>query len=121
MKHIGECLVVVLVGMFLSTQVEAARTTGGGNIIVCKDGKTEKIQLLDYYEGELLYEMTPTSHTETDALKIAKSIIARLKKFDKARSDRYRLAAEDFLDNTRFVNKIPLPSISDYGYIPLES
>lgn len=108
---------------FIGASLFAGGSTGGGNVVVCKDATTgkETIRLLDYYEGEILYDLVPelgTGKTESD---MVTHVTDRLKSFDKKRAERYQKAADDFMANTRFVSNVTLPNINDHAYVPLEA
>lgn len=99
----------------------AGGSTGGGNVVICNDATTgkETIRLLDYYEGELLYDLVPELGKGTE-LEMVTTVINRLAKLDKSRAARYLKAANNFSVNTRYVSKVTLPDIGDHAYVPLE-
>jgi hypothetical protein len=110
--------------LLISQLAFAGGTTGGGNVVICKDPQTgaESFQLLDYYEAVVIYKKPFTIDVGPGAREMDKVfyVLQRLAKKDPERAKMYEDKAKTFLGETNWINKKDLPALNDYGHVPLD-
>lgn len=89
----------------------------GGKGVVCGDGagNITRVEVLDFYEGRILYGLEPVFPDGTFVEK-AKAAASRFAVHDSARAWRYTSEIDHFLSNTRYVDS-PLIETPDSDHI----
>lgn len=102
--------------------LEGIHVGNGGDVVTCygENGSITDIELLDYYEANLLHGRTvdlgaPDLEIK-DKIRIA---LARLEQLDPKRVQEYRILAEEFWSEVQFLEGIVLTDIPDSQHVAL--
>lgn len=90
----------------------------GGDVILCRDSVTQEIkliELLDFYEGTILYEIKKydLGDASLSFLDKVEHVLLSIYQNDPNRVHRYREGAQKFLENSKFLSGIELIDIPD--------
>ncbi len=84
----------------LAAPAEADQRGNGGDVVLRNESGAATAQLLDFFEAELLYSMTPNL-VGSDVVEMVQNVIDRLRDVDPPRHRRYTRWASEFEAETR--------------------
>jgi len=115
---------LILFALWVGTAVQANNEVGnGGDVVVCRDGdQITSVELVDFYEARLMYEMEYDLGSEDLHYKEKIALaLSRLSKLDPERERDYLVHAEEFEENARFLEGVELVDIPDTNLVYLPS
>ena len=121
MKNI-KFIFLILVTLIVSFKIFAGNEKGnGGYVVKCKNPTPDfrKTELLDFTEGRLMRELTPSFGSLENATYQEKVlyVISRLAKWSPTRAKQYRGWADSFMQEAKFLKGIELGDIGDSDHI----
>lgn len=115
-----------VLGWALSLNAQALEAGGGdeagngGDVVACKDGDYESVEILDFYEGRTILGLEPKLGPLNDSLEAkVKLAISRLAEIDPYRVELYTQRAEAFLKERRMLQDHRFPPIDDSNHNPV--
>ncbi|MCT4643034.1 MAG: hypothetical protein N4A33_12155 [Bacteriovoracaceae bacterium] len=110
--------IIMLIILFtcLQNQSLAGLERGnGGDFVICKqDGVIQSVNLLDYYEGEVLRNAFANFGDETESLdEMVYHVLDRVKKFDLNRYQMYLTWYKTFFQETKFISNVTFYDVKD--------
>jgi hypothetical protein len=116
-RRLGIGLLIGL-GVFARAAQEGVDHGSGGNVLHCAGGQPE-YQLLDYYEGRVLLDLTEDLGSGADEWAMVANVLTRYQKVDAYRAGLYQGWVAQFRNEWRMLVHTPLTPVDDYGYIQL--
>jgi hypothetical protein len=108
-------ILIILFGYFFA-EADGNRVGNGGNIIICKEGNSERLTLLDLYESNLELEVSVKGANEFE---IAAHAFKNFAKFDHKISEQYLKALNHFPKEMELKEKINITSSQDTKHIEI--